>query len=85
MATAERSISLTFSALSELDIKQNTTYFVWLNIDLFSRKSITNAFGAQTFHGGISKLWATKLKQSRAIKTTKSCATTSKHIMLTAM
>ena len=67
VATAEKSISLIFSALVDIDVKQITEYFVWLNIALFLRKSIITrcrqnaASGAQNFRR-ILKLCATKLK-----------------------
>ena len=54
------------SAQVGLGVKQITTYFVWLNINLFTRKSVTltvfrlnAAFGAQNLRK-ISKLRVTK-------------------------
>jgi len=64
-ATAKKSIPLMFSALVGLSVKQITTCFVWLNIDLFTRKSIITefrqnaAFGTQNLRQ-ISKPRVTK-------------------------
>lgn len=44
-ASAEKPASLTFSILVDLNVKKITAYFVWLNIVLFSRKSIIAKFG----------------------------------------
>ena len=40
LATVKTSIRLIFSSEVGLREKQTTAYFAWLNIDLFSRKSI---------------------------------------------
>ena len=58
-------ILLIFSGWLGLSVKEITTYFVWLNIDLFTTKSIITelrqnaAFGAQNL-GRISRLRVTK-------------------------
>ena len=44
VATAEKSILPVFQSWVSLGEKQTTAYFVWLNIDLFSRKSIITEF-----------------------------------------
>ena len=44
VATAEKSISLISQSLVGLNGKYVTAYFIWLNIILFSRKSIITEF-----------------------------------------
>ena len=65
VATAKKKILLIFSGWLGFSVKQITTYFVWLNINLFTRKSIITelrlnaAFGAQNLRR-ISRLRVTK-------------------------
>ena len=65
VATAKENILLIFSGWQGLSVKQITTYFVWLNIDIFARKLIITelrqnaTFGAQNLRR-ISKLRVTK-------------------------
>ena len=64
-ATTKKSFQLIFSGQVGLSVKQVAAYFLWLNIDLFTRKLIiiairqNAAFGTQNLRR-VSKLRVTK-------------------------